>query len=436
MVLTRQSAVRSPARSMAAQRVLSVLRSLFGDSPPFTVRLWDGTCVEPAGPSPFTLLLSHPGALRRMLLPPTELALGEAYVRGDFDVEGDLEAAIDAAVAAVTTRRDLRAWMSLAAAVLALPKDRGRGAVPRRAALRGRLHSLERDRAAVRHHYDVGNEFWQLWLDRRMVYSCAYFPTGSENLDTAQEAKLELICRKLRLRSDERLLDVGCGWGGLIVYAAEHHGVRAVGITLSEPQARYARARIAAAGLTERCRVEVRDYREFDDRPFDKIASVGMFEHVGRARLRDYYDAAFRLLRPGGLLLNHGITRGPLAPRWPRFGPRANFINAHVFPDGELVTVGDALAAAEAAGFEVRDGENLREHYVRTLQLWGGRLQARRDEAVRAVGEGKYRTWRLFMAGSAQGFATGRTSVFQALLARPEPSGAIALPWSRADLYV
>jgi len=370
-----------------------------------------------------------------MLLPPTELALGESYLRGDFDVEGDLEAAIDTAVGAVTRQRRIRDWLSLGGAVLALPKGTRPGEVPPRPRLAGRLHSVKRDQVAVRHHYDVGNDFWVLWLDRRMVYSCAYFPTGTEDLDSAQEAKLEHICRKLRLQSGERLLDIGCGWGSLVIYAAQRYGVKAVGITLSEPQAQFARERIATAGLTDRCSIKVCDYREFTDHAFDKMASVGMFEHVGRAKLPEYFARAYALLRPGGLFLNHGITTGPLPPRWPRFGPRASFINAHVFPDGELVSASDALVLAEAAGFDVRDTENLREHYVRTLRQWGRRLEARRDEAVNVVGEGKYRTWRLFMAGSAQGFAAGRTSVFQALLARPERSGAVPLPWSRADLY-
>jgi cyclopropane-fatty-acyl-phospholipid synthase len=268
-----------------------------------------------------------------------------------------------------------------------------------------------------------------------MIYSCAYFPTGTEDLNAAQEDKLELICRKLRLRPGERLLDIGCGWGGLVRYAAQRYGVEAVGVTLSEPQAGWARQRIAEAGMTERCRVAVRDYREVSEGEFDKIVSVGMFEHVGASRLSEYFGRVFSLLRPGGLFLNHGIAGRPDPPWWRRLGRRTSFLNAHVFPDGDLVSIGNVIAIAERRGFEVRDVESLREHYARTLRLWVQRLEARRDQAVQLVGEGKYRTWRLFMAASAQGFAAGRISIFQVLLAKPNAAGVVGLPWSRANLY-
>jgi len=356
-------------------------------------------------------------------------------VRNDFEVDGNLEAAIVAMVRAVTTRRPVGAWARLGLQALLLPRVPRDTPAPARARLHGRVHSLARDRAAVRHHYDVGNEFYALWLDRRMVYSCAYFPSGAEDIDEAQEAKLEHICRKLRLQPGERLLDIGCGWGGLVRYAAERYGVQALGVTLSEPQARWGQQRIAEAGLTDRCRVEVMDYREATEGPFDKIVSVGMFEHVGRSRLPEYFGRAWALLRPGGLFLNHGISGRPVPPVWRRLGRRASFINAHIFPDGDLVSVSDALGVAEAAGFEVRDVEGLREHYARTLRLWVQRLDAHRDEAVRLVGELKYRTWRIFMAGCAYAFADRRISVFQSLLAKPDAAGTVALPWSRGDIY-
>lgn len=435
MRLTGKGTASMPQDRQITVRTVQILRDLIGcPSYEFGIRLWDGAVVAPSGPPRFTLILTHPGALRRMLLPPTEVAVGDAFLRGDFDVDGDLEAAVEAAAHVISARRPLWAWVVLAARLLSLPQS-PRAPRPLRARLRGRPHSLARDRAAVRHHYDVGNDFWALWLDRRMVYSCAYFPTGTEDLDAAQEAKLEHVCRKLRLRPGERLLDIGCGWGGLVIYAAQRFGVRAVGVTLSELQARWAQARIAEAGLAHRCEVHAYDYREVAGEPFDKIASVGMFEHVGGDRLPEYFGKAFSLLRPGGLFLNHGIAIGPLQPKWPRLGRWASFIDAHVFPDGELVSTGRALAAAEAAGFEVRDVESLREHYVRTLRLWVRRLEARRAEAVTLAGEATYRTWRLFMAGSAQGFVAGRTTVVQTVLARPAPAGRVRLPWSRADLY-
>ncbi len=418
-----------------AAQTIQLLTRLLGEPRGFTVRLWNGTTLAPAEPSRFTLVLNHPGALRRMLIPPTDLTVGEAYIRGDFEVEGDLEAAMAEGVRAVTGARPWWEWGALVAQALALPRAGPAAPAVPRARLSGQVHSLRRDRAAVTYHYDVGNEFYALWLDRRMVYSCAYFPTGTEELDAAQEAKLEHICRKLRLRPGERLLDIGCGWGSLVMYAAERFGVEALGVTLSEPQARLARDRIAAAGLEDRCRVEVRDYREVREGPFDKIVSVGMFEHVGRGRMAEYFGRAWALLRPGGLFLNHGIAGNPTPPVWRRLGRWASFINAYVFPDGDLIPVGHALGLAQAAGFEVRDVEGLREHYARTLRLWVQRLEARRAEATALVGKGRYRTWRLFMAGSANGFAANRISVFQALLARPETSGAVALPWSRADIY-
>jgi cyclopropane-fatty-acyl-phospholipid synthase len=341
--------------------------------------------------------------------------------------------------------------------VLALPRDRsgggGReapaGAARRAARVRGlarhgRLHSEARDRAAVRFHYDVGNDFYALWLDRDLVYSCAYFETGSEGIDEAQAAKLDYLCRKLRLRAGERLLDIGCGWGALVRHAARHYGVDALGITLSEPQAALARERIRAEGLADRCRVEVRDYRELDEPAgFDKVVSVGMVEHVGAERLRDYFAAAHRVLRPGGLFLNHGIvsvvdarpaTRLTALAR--RLWRRDEFIRKYVFPDGRLVPAAAVIAAAEAAGFETRDVESLREHYALTLRHWVRRLEGARAAAARLVGEEAFRVWRLYMAASAHSFASGRIAVLQTLLAKPDAEGRAGLPLTRRDLYV
>lgn len=295
----------------------------------------------------------------------------------------------------------------------------------------GRRHSKARDRRAVTYHYDVPGEFYALWLDQRMVYSCAYFATPDEDLDAAQERKLDLICRKLRLRRGEKLLDIGCGWGRLIIHAARRYGVEALGITLSEPQAELANERIRRAGLEDRCRVEVRDYREIEDwGAYDKLVSVGMFKHVGEARLAVYFSRAYRLLRPGGVFLNHGISRNPGTPE--RRGP--TFISRHVFPDGELVPIGTTLSAAEGRGFEVRDVESPREHYVLTLGHWVRRLEDNAEEARRIVDETTYRVWRLYMSGSAHGFRTGRINVYQALLVRPD-RGESGLPLTRADWY-
>lgn len=427
-----------------------ILRELLG--PPaersFAVRLWDGSIERPSvGRKPdFTLALKRPGALRRMLLPPSELAVGEAYLRGDFDVEGDIEVATGLAesltgrvYSPATLARLVPKLMSLPTGDL--PKSRATDRRPRHH-LAGVQHSRRRDAAAVRSHYDVGNDFYALWLDRRMVYSCAYFEREEETLDTAQTAKLEHICRKLRLKPGERLLDIGCGWGGLVQYAAEHYEVDVLGITLSEPQAEWARSRIKEAGLEERCKVEVRDYRDLAGTTFDKIVSVGMFEHVGRAKLPLYFQQAYSLLKPGGLFLNHGIVM--LSPgETPKLSDRVRerlwgsgeFIWRYVFPDGELVTPGEVITLAEGARFETRDVESLREHYAYTLRHWVRRLEANHKEAVRLVGEPTYRLWHLYMAACARGFASGRLGIIQTLLSKPDERGSSGLPLTRADLY-
>jgi cyclopropane-fatty-acyl-phospholipid synthase len=428
-----------------------VLATLFGPpaSRSFAVRFWDGTVEAPAGhDAAFTLVLRGPGALRRMLVPPTEMSIVDAYLFGDVDIEGNMEAAASLGDLVASRITSLGTVVRLARRVLALPT----GAPRRRPDARehrwhGRLrraHSVARDRRAVRFHYDLGNEFFALWLDRRMVYSCAYFEHGDTDLDTAQGAKLDYVCRKLRLQAGERLLDIGCGWGALLMHAAEHYGVEAVGITLSDRQATLARQRIADAGLAGRCRVELRDYRELvGEGLFDKVASIGMVEHVGVRRLPDYFRAAFRALKPGGLFLNHGIVSiagaraRSLGQRLAaRIWRRNVFINRYVFPDGILEPVAPVIEAAERVGFETRDVESLREHYAITLRHWVSRLERQEREAVRLAGDVAYRVWRLYMAGSACGFQSGRIGVLQTLLGKPDSSGSTGLPPTRADLYV
>ena len=442
------------ARSLAAAR--EALAIVFGPvgARGFAVRLWDGSVEAPAGSAaPFTLVVRRAGALRRALLPPSELALVEAYLEDDLDAEGDLGAAGRLGDIAASRLRSPRALARLVRVLRALPTDDlvhdqpgagsndARRAAPPRASLR---HTRRRDAATVRHHYDVGNDFYSLWLGARMQYSCAYFANGSADLDAAQEAKLEHICRKLRLRPGEHLLDVGCGWGGLLEYAATRHGVSGVGITLSEPQAQAARARLTAAGVGERVRIEVRDYRDLpSDRRFDKAVSVGMREHVGAARLPAYFAAVHRVLQPGGLFLDHGIVRGGTFERRGavtslkrRLWRRDAFIQRYVFPDGELVPLGTLLHDAERTGFEVRDVENLREHYGHTLRRWVERLERAHAEAAALVGEHTYRVWRLYMAATTLGFASGRLTLIQTLLAKPLTDGSVRLPPTRADLYV
>ncbi len=420
----------------AVQGSLSFLQDLLSDYRPrdFAVRLWEGTTwgAERGQPVRFTLVLNHPGALRTMFWPPGELPLAEAYIHDDFDIEGSIEDVFPLADHLLGRHRSTSERLRQGRRLLSLPNAR-RGARPGREAakLRGTRHSKVRDRRAVTYHYDVPGEFYALWLDRRMVYSCAYFATPDEDLDSAQERKLDYICRKLRLRPGERVLDIGCGWGGLVIHAARRYGVSALGVTLSGPQAELANERIRRAGLADRCRVEVRDYREIEGwGEYDKLVSVGMFEHVGEKRLPDYFSRAYALLRPGGVFLNHGISRNPNVPR--RRGP--TFISRYVFPDGELVPIGTTVGAAESSGFEVRDVESLREHYALTLGHWVRWLEERHEQARRIVDERTYRVWRLYMSGSAHAFRTGGINIYQTLLLRTD-RGESRLPLTRADWY-
>jgi len=294
--------------------------------------------------------------------------------------------------------------------------------------LRGRRHTRERDAAAISHHYDISNDFYRLVLGPTMTYSCAYFGSAQSSLEDAQTDKHELICRKLRLQEGERMLDVGCGWGTLAIHAASRHGVSVVGVTLSQKQAELAAKRAAEAGVGDRVEIRVQDERDVDDGPFDAIASVGMFEHVGAERLAEYFGHLYSLLPPQGRLLNHGISRPP--GRRSRF-VRRGFIDRYVFPDGELHEVGAVASVMQRAGFEVRDLESLREHYALTLRRWVANLEANQTEAVTLVGEGRYRVWRLYMAAAARNFDQGRTQVHQILAVRSH-GGRSGLPLRRA----
>ena len=396
----------------------------------FQVRLWDGTTWGVEKHPRFTLVLKHSGALRAMFLSPSELSVGEAYVYDDFDIEGDIEAGFELAEYILGPEGSLRKSPDLSEHLHSLPGNDHPRTNPRTLRLWGGLHSRDRDRQAISYHYDLPAQFYALWLDQRMVYSCAYFATPEEDLDFAQERKLDYICRKLRLHAGERLLDIGCGWGGLIMHAAAHYGVQAVGITLSVPQAEVARQRLRKAGLGDRCRVEVADYRDIDHvQPYDKIVSVGMLEHVGEALLPEYFCRARNLLRPGGVFLNHGIAA---SATYRRKGP--SFVDRYVFPDGELVPINTSLRAAESSGLEVRDIESLREHYALTLRHWVRRLEAHANEARRITDDTTYRIWRLYMAGAAHSFRSGRLNLYQTLLAKPL-HGQSGLPLTREDWY-
>jgi cyclopropane-fatty-acyl-phospholipid synthase len=417
--------------SMVADAVSDVLDRAGIHEMPFATRFWDGSEISAAADPPrFEILVRSPDALAELLREPNQLGLARAWVTGELDLRGEVEDVFSVSERFAGLGLDWRGRLT------ALGRARQVGALRRalrlsvpasESRLHGRAHSLRRDRGAIAHHYDVSNEFYRLVLGPSMVYSCAYFADPEESLEAAQERKLDLICRKLALAPDERLLDVGCGWGSLLIHAATHYGVRAVGVTISERQAELARSRIRAAGLADRCEVRLVDYREIDDGPYDKIASVGMYEHVGRAELDRYVSSIRALLRPGGLFLNHGIARLHSRP-----GGSKSFITRYVFPDGELHPI-DALAASvRASGMELRDVESLREHYPLTLRHWGANLAANREEAIAAAGVERERIWRLYMAASAVAFDRGDITVFQSLIGNP--GRAFGLPLDRSRI--
>ncbi len=405
---------------------------------PLRLRAWDGSEVGPPD-APVVLVVRSPRALRRLLWSPNELGLGRAYVAGELDIDGDLFAAL--ALPDMLPRRPemtLRAAGRLRLVLTALRL----GAVgprpappPEEAAVSGSRHSQRRDAAAVAHHYDVGNEFYRLVLGSSMVYSCAFWPTPpgpTFTLADAQEAKCSLVARKLGLRAGQRLLDVGCGWGTMVLHAAREYGVEAVGVTVSAEQAELARQRVAAAGLADRVEIRLQDYREVSDGPFDAISSIGMAEHVGAAQTSAYAARLASLLRPEGRLLHHAISRRP--------GPHPitenSFLQRYVFPDGELLPVAETVGALEDAGLEVRDVQSLREHYALTLRQWIGNLEANWDTAVRVTSEGRARVWRLYMAAAAVAFDSGRIGVNQTVAVRPGVRGTSGMPLTRAQWLV
>ena len=381
---------------------------------PFTLRFWDGTEVPATEPGAPTLTFNTPRALAHVLRAPGELGLGRAYVSGMLEVD-DLDAAIrmvdefDPPPVPMTKRAALAVAVLRACGLLVPPP-----APKTELRLRGRRHTIARDRRAVRHHYDAGNEFFALFLDRSMTYSCAYFSGGASTLEEAQEAKLELVCRKLGLGAGERVLDVGCGWGSFVIHAAVRHDVHAVGITLSEQQARLARERAREAGVADRVEFRVADYRELTDGPFDAIASIGMVEHVGEEQIDVYARRLWGLLCPGGRLLNHGIAKLKDLDT-PDEGP---FSERFVFPDGVPLPLSRVQRALERVGLVTTHVEGLAGDYATTLSQWIERFDARWDDAVRLAGIERARIWRLYLRAGRQGFETGWASVYQVLAHR------------------
>jgi cyclopropane-fatty-acyl-phospholipid synthase len=420
------------ASTTTATKLIGLLEALLQAPLKIRIRAWDGSTAGPADAP--TLTIRHKRALRRLLWQPNELGLARAYISGEVELDGDLYEALTRLADLIWRSPDIHDVPLRAVAGDAIrlgllgtqPKP-----PPEEMRVSGARHSPLRDRQAVRQHYDVGNDFYRIVLGESMVYSCAYWTsdTGSYGLADAQRDKLDLICRKLALRPGLRLLDVGCGWGSLAMHAAREYGARVVGITLSTEQADFARKQVAEAGLTDQVEIRIEDYRDLDDGPFDAISSVGMAEHVGIEPYRAYAKILHAQLKPGGRLLNHQIARLHLPPKQPH--QRRSFIDAYVFPDGELIPLGATVTLLEEAGFEVRDVHALREHYGRTLRAWVDNLEANWSTAARLTTPGRARVWRLYMAASALAFEQGRIGVNQVLAVKNHRNGSNDMPPTR-----
>ena len=441
---------RSDAKQLNAT-VRIVQRLLRNFQGAITLRLWNGAhyVVGQAVPK-FTLVVRDPAVLRKLVLKRSPITLAEAYFQGLLDFEGDLYSGLRLKPYFQKLSLPIRSRVALVLDALRLPAktsiqtiaastdnaarvDKRNLAEAVEAHKHSRHHSRSADRAAISFHYDVSNDFYKLWLDEDMVYSCAYFEARDDSLEQAQRHKLDHACRKLRLKPGERFLDIGCGWGAMVCWAAKNYGVTAQGITLSQHQFDYATERINRLGLQNLVTLELRDYRDLEgEAVYDKISSIGMFEHVGLANLPVYNATVMRLLRPGGLFLNHGITHDEEG--WhPTLD--AEFINRYVFPGGELDTISNILRGMEHAKFEIHDVENLRFHYALTLREWVKRLEANHDAALNYVNEDAYRVWRFYMAACAMEFEAEGTGVYQ-VLASKRGSSTLPVPLTRRDLYI
>jgi cyclopropane-fatty-acyl-phospholipid synthase len=403
----------------------ALITAALGDAP-VGVGAYDGSSSGPAD-AQVRLVLRSPRALSYLLTAPSQLGLARAYVSGELEIHGD---PYDALAQVWSDHIGTLSWRERAKILRNVdpkalrwvdPPEEEYGARRIRTGFR---HSKERDAAAISHHYDVSNRFYEWVLGPSMTYTCACFPAADATLEEAQEHKYDLVARKLGLQPGMRLLDVGCGWGGMVRHAAKHYGVQALGVTLSRRQAEWAKERIATEGLGHLAEVRFSDYRDVTEDDFDAVSSIGLTEHIGKANLPSYFTFLASRLRPGGRLLNHCITR-PTTTEANRFG---GFIDRYVFPDGELEGVGTIVSAMQDHGFEVRHEENLREHYARTLAGWCANLAEHWDEAVAEVGAGRARVWALYMAGSRLGFERRTIELHQVLGVKVHPDGAADFP--------
>jgi cyclopropane-fatty-acyl-phospholipid synthase len=437
MTTTAPSTAQLPsAMAEEIQPALTFLQELsagFGERE-FAVRFWNGWVWEPdAGQQArCTIVLKHPGAVRQMFWVVNKASFGEAYIYDDFDIEGDILAIFPWIRYLQLHKPRGLDLVRKATQILRMPNQSSRRMGRGAAELAGSQHSEARDKQAVQYHYDgVPSEFYALFLDRHMQYTCGYFATEHNDIDSAQQQKLDYICRKLRLQPGERLIDFGCGWGGLIAFAAKHFGVHAVGVTISREQMAWAQRLIEQEGVQDRCRLEFCDYRNVpEEQPYDKAVSVGFIEHLGERMMPAFFGKVHRLLRPGGQYLHHGITLKPFSP-YPEW--RA-FTVKYVFPDGELVPIDRTISQLAKAGFEVRDVESLREHYRLTLLRWLRRLEQAQGQAKALTDETTYRIFRIYLAGALHGFQWGMYNLYQTLVVK-SAEAVSGLPLTRAEWY-
>ena len=428
-------AARNPGTELAKHILSSLFRNFDGN---IRFCLWDGSEMRLGRDRPeFSLIFRSAKAFQDMVLSHHPLHVVESYFQGLIDIDGDLDSVLKLRHYLGSLHLSLREKVIFAIKALMIRPDATESNGSRKWAknLRqkfGLEPSKELNRDAISFHYDVSNDFYALWLDEQMVYSCAYYEDAGQSLEQAQRNKLDHICRKLRLKPGEQLLDIGCGWGALICWAAEHYGVKAHGITLSQSQYDHAQRTIKRRGLEQKVSVELMDYRDLKgEAEYDKLASVGMFEHVGLKNLPAYFAIANRLLKPGGLFLNHGITSDEGG--WKK-SMSTEFINRYVFPDGQLETISTVQQLMEDAKFEIHDVECLRQHYALTLREWVKRLEERREEALKHVPESVYRIWRFYMAACALQFEEGNTGIYQILVSKRAPF-LTPVPLTRRDLY-
>ncbi len=415
------------AKSIAAisSRIIATL--LKGYQGKVAIQLWDGSQKAGSADTECCIIFHDPGVIRELVLYRSLSRLTEAYLDGAISINGNMEALFDLETHLKTLHLSPGKKWRLLWSALQLPGLHHRSVMTEKSS--GKT-THKNGRASIAHHYDVSNEFYRLWLDPEMVYSCAYFSNEQQSLAEAQREKLDYLCRKLRLQPGQTLLDIGCGWGALAIYAARYYGVTVHGITLSKAQQRFANERVIAEGLEQQVKIELLDYRDLPEQAaYDRVVSVGMFEHVGLKNFPTYFGTVKRVLKPGGLFLNHGITSDT---RWSRT-PLTRFINRYIFPDGELTRVSEVASAMEQAGFEVLDTEGLRRHYAYTLRRWVAALEANREKAISQTSEVTYRLWRLYMAGSAYFFNKGSIGVHQLLVGHQQD--LLPIPLRRDDLY-